>query len=419
MKIFISYRRVEDKSSNIVYIIHDKLAGAFGKDNVFRDTRDITPGTEWRERLDKEVNSCKVMLVVIGPDWAGLADSEGNKRLFNEKDVTRWEVETGLNRRKEENISMIPVLVMGAKLPKAEDLPESLCELSKLQALPLRSDSDLDADIEKLIQSMRKLRGFRENDLKKVKDYEPKTIYIDEGIFYLGSSPAEGIPDYETPQQEVFLPSFRIGKYPVTNKEYGVYISKKRIPAPNQIGWDGQKIRPGMADHPVVGVTWFDALAYCRWLSEQTGREYSLPNEAQWEKACRGGNKTIFPWGDDFEPQRCNQGQPALSAVNNYPAQNDYDLFDLVGNVRQWTCTLWGELQSKPDPAFAYPWNEDDQRNDVDANGQIRRVLRGSSFKSSVASMRCSTRMGQMPSSTNGYGFRIAMTGKDLAAGGG
>src|SRR5687768_8157146 len=118
MRIFISYRRAEDNKSYIVGTIHEKLAKVFGKENVFRDTYHITSGTEWRARLDREVNSCKVMLIIIGPDWANLTDPNGKKRLFDDNDVTRWEVETGLRRRREENIAFIPILVTGAKYPR-------------------------------------------------------------------------------------------------------------------------------------------------------------------------------------------------------------------------------------------------------------------------------------------------------------
>ena len=91
MNIFISYRRVEDDKSYIVGVIHEKLSEVFGKESVFRDIYDIPSGTEWREGLEREVNSCKVMLVVIGPDWVNLANPKGRKRLFDPQDVTRWE----------------------------------------------------------------------------------------------------------------------------------------------------------------------------------------------------------------------------------------------------------------------------------------------------------------------------------------
>lgn len=412
MKIFISYRRAEDNKSFIVGFIHEKLAEVFGKENIFRDTYDITPGTAWKERLEHEVNNCGVMLVIIGPDWVNLAYPNGEKRLFDPLDVTRWEIETGLRRSREENIALIPVLVTGAVFPQKEELPAALQELVKVQAITLRNFPDFDADMNKLIQNIRKIKGFREDDIKKNREYEPKTVYIEEGNFWMGSSPGVGIPSFETPQHEVFLPSFRMGKYPVTNIEFEAYIQQTGISVPAQLGWDGQRVCAGKEDLPVTGVTWLEAMAYCQWLSEETGRQYSLPNEAQWEKACRGGNKTLFPWGDMFDAGRCNHGRLELAGVKAYPEQSEFGCYDFVGNVRQWTISLWGEKRIAPDPAYAYPW-KDDRRNDVNASRQIRRVLRGSSFRDDPRSSRCSTRSGQAPDDPGlpdaRHGFRIVM----------
>src|SRR5215211_3210513 len=88
MKIFISYRRAEDNKSFIVGTIHEKIAKVFGKENVFRDTYNIHAGTNWRDVLGREINTCKVMLVIIGPDWANLTGANGKKRLFDHNDVT-------------------------------------------------------------------------------------------------------------------------------------------------------------------------------------------------------------------------------------------------------------------------------------------------------------------------------------------
>lgn len=110
MKIFISYRRAEDDKTYIVGTLHERLADAFGKDEVFRDTNDISGGADWREVLKRELNSCRVMLVTIGPDWATLTNPNGQKRLDDPNDVTRWEVENG-------NAAEIPNLFMGARMP--------------------------------------------------------------------------------------------------------------------------------------------------------------------------------------------------------------------------------------------------------------------------------------------------------------
>ena len=414
MKIFISYRRAEDNKSYIVGTIHEKLAKVFGNENVFRDTNDILGGANWRQVLEREVNSCKVMVVVIGPEWANLTNPDGQKRLFDSNDVTRWEVETGLRRSKAEGITLIPVRVTGAQIPKKEELPESLWQLFDVQWRNLQNFPQFDRDMEDLISDIRILRGFREDDIQ-TREGEPKTIRIAEGSFWMGSSPGSGIPDYETPLHEVFLPDFRIGKYPVMNKEFEIYIREKGISVPEQMGWMGQKIKEGKKDHPVIGVTWIEALAYCRWLSEKTGREYSLPNEAQWEKACRGGNHTIYPWGDEFDPQRCNHGMTEVAGVKTYLEQSDYGCHDFVGNVRQWTGTLWGNNENAPDSQYAYPWSDDD-RNNPNESKLIWRVVRGSSFKDEPGLLRCSARFGDFPESRGypgcRYGFRIAMKEK-------
>ena len=242
--------------------------------------------------------------------------------------------------------------------------------------------------------------------------FEPETILILEGIFRMGSEPAEGILKHETPPHEIFLPAYRIGKCPVTNSEYEAFILETKTQVPPILGWDGQRHKEGMENHPVAGVTWYEALAYCSWLSAKTGRRYTLPSEAQWEKACRSDRYTIYPWGDKFDPERCNQGRAALAAWDAYPQQNEYGCFDLVGNVRQWTTTLWGEKRIAPDPRFAYPW-KDDRRNDLNASRQIRRVIRGSSYAEAAADLRCSIRNGQAPEDAGwsgaGIGFRVVM----------
>jgi len=236
------------------------------------------------------------------------------------------------------------------------------------------------------------------NETISTADLEPETILIPEGVFWMGSDPGEGATAYETPWHEVLLPAYRIGKYPVTNEQYEKFVlDTGRSVAPEML-WDGLKPANGREMYPVVAVNWYEAVAYCEWLCKTTGRKYALPNEAQWEKACRGrgASQSFYPWGDEFQVDRCNQGNAYMAAVDAFPAQNDYGCFDLVGNVRQWTASLWGEHPRFPDARFAYPW-KNDRRNDLTANGQIRRVVRGSSFKDDVKSLRCSLRSGQFP----------------------
>lgn len=252
------------------------------------------------------------------------------------------------------------------------------------------------------------------NQLIETAYFEPQTILVPTGSFWMGSDSGSGIPVYESPRHEVFVPEFRVGKMPVTNAQYEEFVRDMHRSVAPEMGWDGQKIPVGAERLPVMGVTFYEAVVYCDWLSKKTNRKYSLPNEAQWEKACRGGNNFTYPWGDEIDPERSNQGQSSLAIVDCYPEQNDYGVFDMVGNVRQWTCTVWGEKRIAPDTRYAYPYKEDG-RNDLNASKQLRRVVRGSSMKDDVKWMRCSARSGQAPDDVGAPGarhsFRVVMTG--------
>jgi len=256
-------------------------------------------------------------------------------------------------------------------------------------------------------------RDIKSNESLSSQFFEPETIFIPAGSFVMGAKPEKGVPDYETPQHEVFLKAYRIGKYPITNAQYNEFIRQTGTIVTPNTGWNGQKAPRGSENYPVTGVTWYDALAYCQWLSQKTGRNYSLPNEAQWEKACRGDDNRIYPWGDQFDANRCNQGHAQVALVDAYLPQSVYGCYDFVGNVRQWTCTLWGEKHNSPDPSYLYPWS-DDSRNDLHASRQIRRVVRGSSFKDDPTYSRCSARSGQLPDDADlldaRHGFRVVIT---------
>lgn len=409
MRIFISYRRAD--STYLIGRIKDRLEAAFGANSVFRDLDDIPAGVDFRSVLEKETHGCQVMLVIIGPLWAGITDAKGNKRLFDPNDYTRIEVETGLKGLEQNRIMVIPTLMMNAPMPSPQDIPESLLQLTFQNAISIRNDPDFNHDMERLIRDIRRWRGYAEEDIA-TEYFEPQTIHIAEGKFWMGSAAAQGGPGTESPKHEVFLPAYRIGKYPVTNSQFEEFVQETgRLVTPN-MGWDGQRSPKDRMDYPVVGVTFYDAVAYCQWLSGKTGRKYTLPNEAQWEKACRAGGQTLYPWGDEFETGRCNQGGIALAPVDAFPAQNEFGCFDLVGNIRQWTCSLWGEKRIAPDSAFAYPW-KDDRRNDLNASRQVRRVIRGSSMKDEMAFLRCSFRSGQAPDDPGlpgaRTGFRVAI----------
>ncbi|EAZ79573.1 toll/interleukin-1 receptor domain-containing protein [Algoriphagus machipongonensis] len=149
-KIFVSYRR-QDASGEAGRLV-DHLQEVFGDDTVFLDVETIEAGLDFVQAIDKALNSCKVLIALIGPHWLNIKDSEGNPRLFHEGDFIRLEISAALKR----DIRVIPVLVNGAVMPKSEELPEELQALTRRHAHEL-SSSRWKYDCDQLIEVLSKI----------------------------------------------------------------------------------------------------------------------------------------------------------------------------------------------------------------------------------------------------------------------
>jgi hypothetical protein len=149
-RLFISYRREE--TAGHAGRLYDAIAARFGDGNVFMDV-DMAPGVDFVEQITEAVTSCDVLLVVIGPRWARLSDGGGRPRLHDPNDFVRLEVETALRLP---DLAVIPLLVGGARMPGGEELPESLSELSRRNALEL-SDQRWRYDVGRLVTALAQL----------------------------------------------------------------------------------------------------------------------------------------------------------------------------------------------------------------------------------------------------------------------
>lgn len=228
-----------------------------------------------------------------------------------------------------------------------------------------------------------------------------KLVRIGGGWFTMGSDEDE--PD-ERPPHEVFVEEFYLAKYPITNSEYGVFVSATDHPPPDH--WKGNAYPKPLGLHPVVHVSWHDALAYCRWMSAQSGMQIRLPSEAEWEKAAsweaERATKLMYPWGDEFDESRCGTEASKTrktTPVGKYSPRGDspYGVGDTAGNVWEWTSTLLDK----------YPYNAGDGREDPTREGP--RVVRGGQFGSGHREVRCAHRSWIDPShSDHTIGFRIA-----------
>jgi formylglycine-generating enzyme required for sulfatase activity len=227
-------------------------------------------------------------------------------------------------------------------------------------------------------------------------------VRVPAGPFLMGSDPKRDprARENEQPQRSVVLPELYIGKYPVTNAQFAVYVKAKGAGVPKH--WQGGSIPDGKKEHPVVNVSWGDALAFCRWLSDATGQAFRLPTEAEWEKAARGMGDRIYPWGGT-DPEKdktlcnCDRWVDDTTPVGKYPnGASSCRAMDLAGNVWEWTSSLYA----------GYPYDAEDGREIPSWAGL--RVLRGGSFDFNPSYVRCSCRHWEAPNSMGDcIGFRV------------
>ena len=257
----------------------------------------------------------------------------------------------------------------------------------------------------------------------------PEMVMVPAGPFPMGSSDqqvADAITagmdsswvQREQPQHTLTLPAYEIGKTEVTNAQFRPFVDGDGYT--NRAYWDDagwqwrteqQRTQPGCwteADfnddnQPVVCVTLYEAMAYARWLSTQTGQNFSLPTEAQWEKAARGIDGRIYPWGNTWDAKLANSAESGLgkiAQVGQYPGgASPYGALDMAGNAWEWTQS---ELQAYP---LAQPTGE--TLYTIKVNGTY--VLRGGSWYLTRVYARCAYRIVFSP--LNVYvsvGFRLA-----------
>jgi formylglycine-generating enzyme len=222
-------------------------------------------------------------------------------------------------------------------------------------------------------------------------------LEIPSGSYFMGDD-AGGFDEH--PVHQVRVASFRLARFPVTNRQYAAYLEATGAATPRF--W--RDTRFNQADQPVVGVNWFDAVEYCRWLSERLDRQCRLPTEAEREWAARGGlSAARFPWGDEFPilegawaPGAGGQDRPLLVSE---AAPNGYGLCHMGDNVHEW-CSDWWDADyytvSPIDNPTGPPTGE-------------RRASRGGAWRHHLKFSRCAARSSLPPSLRyNDYGFRVA-----------
>lgn len=278
-------------------------------------------------------------------------------------------------------------------------------------------------------------------------------VYVPRGPFLMGSSSLElEIPrgfcnDYgselhcgtdifgdESPQFRVSTSDFWIMQTEVTNAQFREFVEgdgytnkaywtsagwqwreENAIRSPSR--WNNPNLNQD--NHPVAGVSWYESVAYSKWLSQRSGLNFRLPTEAEWEKAARGSNGLIFPWGNEWDPTRVNycdancdeeikdnnsnDGYAFTSPVGQYESgKSPYNAYDMVGNVWEWTSTIYDQN------LFPYPYEPDAREN---LSGTYDRVWRGGSWYNLPYMLRGANHNGNSSDIRwAGVGFRLVLS---------
>jgi len=252
-------------------------------------------------------------------------------------------------------------------------------------------------------------------------NWVPALVKVAAGSFLMGSSDTDTLADSdEKPQHSLELPDYWIGKTEVTNAQFRQFVKGDGYTNKDywtKAGWDWRTqnniVKPGYWDdsqwngdnQPVVGISWFEAVAYCHWLSAQTGHEFRLPSEAEWEKAARGSDGRIWPWGNTWEANRANSSEAGVgktTPVGQYPeGASPYGALDMAGNAWEWVATKW----QKP-----YPYHVEDEWTNAYLEDDVLRVIRGGDYASEQKYVRGASRIifSLTRNRFNNLGLRVA-----------
>jgi serine/threonine protein kinase/formylglycine-generating enzyme required for sulfatase activity len=230
----------------------------------------------------------------------------------------------------------------------------------------------------------------------------PGMVYVPAGEFIMGSDEGDS---HEQPVHTVYLDAFYIDKYEVTNAQYRKCVEAGACDAPSPTYYDDADY----AQHPVVLVSWDDAHDYCRWAGKR------LPTEAEWEKAARGKDRQVYPWGNTFDGSKLNfcdkncshswkdasvdDGYTHTAPVGSYPAgASPYGALDMAGNVREWVADWYDQGYYSQSP----------YRNPKGPESGQERVVRGSSWITSEDTIRAAFRGHVTNRGDDALGFRCA-----------
>ncbi len=390
------------------------------------DEEKLLPGQNWRVEIRKAVRSADAVIVCLSPNST-------TKEGYVQKEI-RFALDAA-DEKPEGMIYLIPARLEDCAVPERlsdwqwvdlhreggfERLLRSLRRRAKnlhraspasaISAASSAPSSSVTPSANPFL-SAAPVRTLLTIDFRRIPVYQIgglELVKVSAGKFIMGSSDTdEDARDWEKPQHIVEIPyDYWIGRFPVTNAQYNEFVQAQGIEHPVK-NWQRK-----FEDHPVTRVTWYDALAYCRWLTpriwEQAGEDFiiRLPSEAEWEKAARGTSGNRYPWGDTWDPKKCNSEESGIgdtTPVGQFSPEGDspYGCADMAGNVWEWTGSLY-----KP-----YPYDPADGSEDLGTPDDVRRVLRGGAFHYDQNPVRTAARDWLDPDGRDwDVGFRVVLS---------
>jgi formylglycine-generating enzyme required for sulfatase activity len=370
--------------------------------DAWLDEEDLLPGQDWQRAIPKAVRDSDVVLVC-------LSRNSINKAGYVQKEI-KFALDVA-DEQPEDTIFLIPLKLEECNVPERlsrwqwVNLPNPNGYERLMRALHVRA-TDLGLSIsptQAAPSSVRTIAGI-------------EFARIPAGKFLMGSKDDNKLAfDDEKPQHTVEIPyDYWMARYPVTNDQFAKFVEASAYRFSVEKDWKKK------ADHPVANVLWHDAVEYCKWLDTlardslpSQGLVVRLPTAAEWEKAARGKYGNEWPWGNEFDPSKCNSKEGTkggTTPVGAYSPQGDspYGVADMAGNVWEWTVNLWGPDSSKPQ--YGYPYQSKDGREKLDAPDDVYRIVRGGSFRGSARLVRTASRDRSVPRDRQDrQGFRVVI----------
>ena len=350
--------------------------------------RSMRAGQSWEIQIQKEILRCDYMVVLYSPDI--------NRHLYDDNAPQSYVLTEISYAKYTAKKPIIPIMAQRTDAPMSLTMEHYIDYVG----MGLSVDELVDAlCFEMGIVNKSGGTKMSSQPLTKPKIALPASFdwcYIPKGQVTFG--PEDGYDEdfYAKKKTTVPVPAFWMAKYPVTNKQYREFVTAtgKKPRYWDDAKWNGD-------DYPVVGMTWYEAVAFCEWLSNKTGEKIMLPSDAMWQRAAQGDDERKFPWGNVWDASLCNnnvdkKGIGKTTPVRDYEDKytHPYGLVDMAGNVREWCLTTYktGENRTTGD------------------NNDWRVLMGGSWYDESAGRFVSAFRFRDVPDDwgNGGIGFRLA-----------